>query len=80
MDKIACQSIIIDSGDTSVKHQADVTDNDWTYVIRPGSNFSAYGSKIRTYITSIRPLTEALTLCLNSRRTGVTKFLDAIKV
>ena len=44
----------------SVKHIADVTDNNWTYVIRPGSNFSAYGSKIRTYITSIRPLTEAL--------------------
>ena len=29
-------------------------------MIRPGSKFSAYGSKIRTYITFIRPLTEAL--------------------
>ena len=44
----------------SVKHQADVTDNNWTYVIRPGSYFSAYRSKIGTYIMSIRPLTEAL--------------------
>ena len=47
----------------SVKHQVDVTDNNWTYVIRLGSNFSAYRSKIQTYITSIRPLTEALQVC-----------------
>ena len=45
---------------TSVKHQVCVTDNNWTYFIRRGSNFSAYGCKIRTYITPIRPLTEAL--------------------